>query len=56
MTVMKALDRADLAAKRNTPVGYSYWRWWIIRPALCKHTLGWFFRHWAVRTGHLILE
>jgi hypothetical protein len=24
--------------------------------SLCKHTSGWFFRHWAVRTGHLILE
>jgi hypothetical protein len=23
---------------------------------LCKHTSGWYFRHWAVWTGHLILE
>ena len=23
---------------------------------LCKYTAGWFFRHEAVRTGHLILE
>src|SRR6266699_72821 len=22
---------------------YSYWRWWIIRPALSKHTLGCIF-------------
>jgi hypothetical protein len=24
--------------------------------SLCKHPSGWFFRHWAARTGHLILE
>jgi hypothetical protein len=24
--------------------------------SLCKHLSGWFFRHWAARTGHLILE
>jgi thioredoxin reductase len=23
---------------------------------LCKYTSGWFFRHGAVRTGHLILK
>jgi type I restriction enzyme M protein len=44
-----------LFLKKKTD-GYSHRTWWINQSTSCEPTSSRFFRHWAVRTGHLILK
>jgi len=46
-------ERVDYEYERR---GYSQRTWWIIQSTPCEPTSSRFFRHGAVRTGHLILK